>query len=129
MTICIDTNAYSALKRGNTKVLQILENSSKIIVSTVVIGELLAGFNIGSKYQENITELKKFLNQHGVELKAPNFEIAERYGKTVYDLRQKGKPIPTNDIWIAATSLETGSKLLSNDSHFNQIQGLQIYSF
>ena len=129
MTICIDTNAYSALKRGNTNVLQILENSSKVIVSTVVIGELLARFNIGSKYQENITELKKFRNQHGVELKAPNFEIAERYGKAVYDLRQKGTPIPTNDIWIAATSLETDSKLLSNDSHFNQIQGLQIYSF
>ncbi len=57
MIICIDTNAYSHLKRGNSNVLQFLENATTIIVPSIVIGELLAGFNIGSKYKENTTEL------------------------------------------------------------------------
>lgn len=129
MTICIDTNAYSALKRGNNNVLQILENSSKIIVPTIVIGELFAGFNIGSKYKENSTELQIFLKKYGVELKTPDFRIAECYGRIISELRHKGTPIPTNDIWIAATSIETGSRLLSNDNHFNQIKDLLVYSF
>jgi tRNA(fMet)-specific endonuclease VapC len=127
--ICIDTNAYSSLKRGNNNVLQILENSSKIIVPTIVIGELFAGFNIGSKYNENSIELQMFLKKYGVELNAPDCSIAECYGRIISDLRHKGTPIPTNDIWIAATSIETGSRLLSNDNHFTKITGLLLYSF
>ncbi len=129
MIICIDTNAYSHLKRGNSNVLQFLENATTIIVPSIVIGELLAGFNIGSKYKENTTELCLFLQQTGVELKAPDFSIAEYYGKTLSDLRQKGTPIPTNDIWIAATAIGTGSNLLSNDKHFNSITDLIVYIF
>jgi predicted nucleic acid-binding protein len=62
MTICIDTNAYSALKRGNKNVLELLENCSVIVIPSIIVGELLAGFNIGSKYHENVAELKVFFN-------------------------------------------------------------------
>ena len=128
MNICIDTNAYSAFKRGNPSVVTLFEIATTIIIPTVIIGELHAGFYIGSQTRRNITELQDFLDQNGMELKAPDYDIAERYGIIVSDLRKKGTPIPTNDIWIAATALETGSRLITYDNHFDLIPGLIIVS-
>ena len=50
--------------------------------------------------------------------------IAERYGVIVKQLKESGNPIPVNDIWIGATAVETGARLLSSDSHFDNIPGL-----
>ncbi|HON12261.1 MAG: type II toxin-antitoxin system VapC family toxin [Fibrobacter sp.] len=128
MNICIDTNAYSEFKRGKLEVVSLFEEASNIIVPTIVIGELYAGFYIGTQSSRNIRELQEFLDQVGLELKAPDNEIAERYGIIVSDLKKKGTPIPTNDIWIAATALETGSRLVTYDNHFDLIPGLIILS-
>ncbi|MFQ5810117.1 MAG: PIN domain-containing protein, partial [Armatimonadota bacterium] len=54
--------------------------------------------------------------------------IAERYGVLVKQLKEQGTPIPTNDIWIAATALETGTRLVSYDAHFNNVPGLIVLS-
>jgi predicted nucleic acid-binding protein len=126
MNICIDTNAYSAFKRGNPAIVSLFESVNNIIVPTIVVGELLAGFYIGTQSKRNITELQQFLELNGIEQKGPDYDIAERYGIIVTDLRKKGTPIPTNDIWIAATALETGARLVTYDSHFDLIPGLII---
>jgi tRNA(fMet)-specific endonuclease VapC len=56
----------------------------------------------------------------------PDKGVAERYGCLVRELRQQGTPIPTNDLWIAATSLETGARLVSYDIHFQRVPGLMV---
>ena len=49
---------------------------------------------------------------------------SDRYSRIALSLRRKGRPIPTNDIWIAAHAMETGAELISFDEHFDQVDGL-----
>ncbi|MCF6247085.1 MAG: type II toxin-antitoxin system VapC family toxin [Desulfobacula sp.] len=124
MRICIDTNIYSALKNGDSGIIDLLENTHEILIPIVVIGELYAGFYIGSRLKENLKELDQFLNMPGIYAVKPDREIAERYGMLIKILKEQGTPIPTNDVWIAATTLEKGAKLASYDAHFNNVPGI-----
>ena len=82
------------------------------------------GFLKGSRFSRNESDLDKFLSQDGVKLQPITRGIAERYGYAKAALAKKGTPIPENDIWIAATALETGTRLVSNDAHFDFVGGL-----
>jgi tRNA(fMet)-specific endonuclease VapC len=66
------------------------------------------------------------LDLPGVQLVTVDAFVADRYGILVKILRKMGTPIPTNDIWIAAAALETGSRLVTYDSHFDCIPGLLV---
>lgn len=124
MRLLLDTNAYSALGRGDGRVKAIVEAADVVIISTIVLGELHAGFSLGSRKAKNIEELEGFLGQRGIAVVAPDKAVAERYGEIIRVLKRAGTPLPTNDIWIAATALETGSRILSLDSHFKDIPGI-----
>lgn len=124
MKVLIDTNAYSELCRGNGHIRSVLESADEICVPTIVLGELFAGFFLGTRRRQNGEELDAFLGLPGVTVTAPSKNIAERYGELVRSLRQRGTPIPTNDIWIAATALETAARVLSLDAHFSDIPGI-----
>jgi tRNA(fMet)-specific endonuclease VapC len=126
MRVCLDTNAYSKLMRDQTDLQRCLEEAALIYVPTIVLGELYAGFSLGSHYAENCGDLEAFLQLPGIQVTPPDKEVAERYGYLVRDLRQQGTPIPTNDLWIAATALETGARLVSYDVHFQHVPGLII---
>ncbi len=128
MRLCLDTNAYSALMRNQSGIQRCLEEASLIHIPTVVLGELYAGFNLGSRYAENCSDLDAFIDLPGVEILSPDRDVAERYGYLVRDLRQQGTPIPTNDLWIAATALETGTRLVSYDAYFQHVPGLVVLS-
>ena len=91
-----------------------------------MLGELHAGFQLGKYLTRNIHELELFLLKPGVRCIEIDKSIAERYGILVKDLKKNGTPIPTNDIWIAAACLETGSRLLSKDRHFTKIPGIAL---
>ena len=126
MKLLVDTNAYSELAKGNAHVRELLENADEIVMSTVVMGELYAGFRLGSRSSEKSRQLREFLDTPGVEVTAPGAIIAERYGELVRVLRQNGTPIPTNDMWIAATALETASRVVTFDSHYQHVPGLMV---
>lgn len=126
MKLCIDTNAYTALKLGRDEVCDLVESADIVYVPVIVLGELYAGFFQGKHLERNVSELRSFLNVPGVEELPVTASIAERYGILVAALRKGGNPIPTNDIWIAAAALETGSRLLSYDKHFTAIPGLLV---
>ena len=129
MVLTIDTNAYSALKRGQNRVRQIIEEADRVIVPFIVIGELIAGFRNGTHTRRNTEELERFLEESGVETSTLDFSTADRYGRIVTDLRRTGSPIPTNDIWIAAIAMENGGRLLTADSHFEKVDGLILLGF
>jgi tRNA(fMet)-specific endonuclease VapC len=124
--LCMDTNAYSAFKKGDQHVTELLEQADEIVISTVVLGELYAGFMLGSLERKNMRELREFLDRPGVCVTPISDEIALRYASIVRTLRSSGMPIPTNDIWIAATALENGARLLSLDGHFSKIPTLIV---
>ena len=124
MKLCLDTNAYSSIGRANGGVISLVETADEVIVPATVIGELTFGFLKGGHPSRNEAELDRFLHEEGVILQPVTRDIAERYGYLKAALAKKGKPIPENDIWIAATALETGSRLLSYDKHFDLVDGL-----
>lgn len=129
MKLCLDTNIYSAFKNGNPQITDILENADEILVPVTVLGELYSGFQIGSLTEKNLTELNEFLSKPGISIIEINKEIALRYGFITKELRKQGTPIPTNDVWIAASTMDTGSILLSSDKHFKKVPGLLVLDF
>ena len=124
MRILLDSNAYSQLKRGHRPVAELVRGAAAILVPLVVIGELLYGFRHGSRLERNVGELHAFLGNSRVAVPAMSFTTAERYSRIAATLRAKGRPIPSNDIWIAAQAMETGADLVSYDRHFAEVDGL-----
>jgi tRNA(fMet)-specific endonuclease VapC len=125
---CIDTSAYSRLMRGDEAIRTRLETAEEVLVPVVVLGELHAGFRLGSRLGENMKELATFLAQPGVRVVPVTEGVAERYGTLVKCLRDQGTPIPTNDLWIASTVLETGARLVAYDEHFGLVPGIIVES-
>lgn len=126
MKILLDTSAYSAFKRGNNQILDLVRQSEEIFFSSVVAGELLAGFRRGNRFQTNFNELKAFIDHPQVRLMQVSLTTANRYGLIYASLRRIGSPIPTNDMWVAAHALETGAELVAFDRHFELIENLAL---
>ena len=129
MKVLLDTNAYSALRRGNGRVAEQVRSSEQVLLSAVVVGELLYGFRNGSRYEENARALEAFLDDPNVHMLPVTWDTADLFGRISALLRKKGKPIPTNDIWIAAHAMEAEADLISSDPHFGYIDDLQWVSF
>jgi tRNA(fMet)-specific endonuclease VapC len=128
MRVLLDTNAYSALKRGHDGVATLVRGSDEVLFSTVVAGELLYGFRNGTRFSSNRRDLDAFLASPFVTLVPVSLATADRFSRIVLGLKAKGKPIPTNDIWIAAQAMETGAELVSPDRHFGWVDGLALAS-
>jgi tRNA(fMet)-specific endonuclease VapC len=124
MRTLLDTDAYSALKRANPVVVDLVRRSEEVLLSTVVAGELLYGFRRGNQYERNRDELDQFVASPFVTLVPVTMATADRFGRVAAALRARGKPIPTNDMWIAAQAMETGAELLSFDRHYEWVDGL-----
>jgi predicted nucleic acid-binding protein len=124
--ILIDTNAYAAFKRNDLGTLDVMRSAEYIGVNTVVLGELYSGFKGGSREGRNRKELAQFLDSPRVETVVIDEETAEFYAKIFWDLRKKGKPVPGNDLWVAASAMRHGLALFTYDNHFRDIDGLLL---
>lgn len=129
MKLLLDTNAYSALARGEATIAQRVRSAEQILLSSVVAGELLHGFRCGNRLDDNLRQLDDFLSRSFVDLIPVGLTTADRFSRIMTNLRAKGKPIPTNDVWIAAHTMETGAELLTRDSHFDEVDGLVWSNF
>ncbi len=118
---CLDTVAYSHFKRGEARITRMLDRAEWIGVPVIVIGELCAGFAKGSRFQQHLEELDEFLALPIVETLPVDRQTAETFGEMIDALRRKGRPVPSNDVWIAATCARTGATLLTWDAHFRLI--------
>jgi tRNA(fMet)-specific endonuclease VapC len=124
--VLLDTSAYSALLRGHQLVLEVLRRAETVAVPAVVLGELHSGFRAGNRWAENTAQLAQFLSKPSVRVLNVTEETALRYAEVDVYLRKKGRPIPRNDVWIAAVALEHGLQLLTLDVHFREIPLLLI---
>ncbi len=119
--LTLDTSAYSAFKRNHPDVVQRLRRAREILIPTIVLGELLGGFEVGGRTRRNRDELRLFLETPRVRLVSITAETAERYSAIYASLRTSGNPIPTNDLWIAASTMEHGTELVTLDRDFRQV--------
>ena len=124
MKVLLDVNAYSYFAKGSEEVASIVASADEVVLSAIVLGEILAGFRQGSRFNRNLAFLQTFLASSRVSMVSVGVATAERYGEIAADLRAKGRPIPTNDIWIAAHAMATGADLVSADAHFEHVDGL-----
>ena len=124
MRTLLDTNAYTAWKRGDAAVTELVQRSEELVLSSIVAGELLFGFRSGSRFERNRRELDDLLRSPYVSFLPVTLVTADRFARIAAALRRKGRPIPTNDVWIAAHALESGADLLSFDRHFEVVDGL-----
>lgn len=124
--VLIDTNCYCDAMRGLPEAVAIMRESDRILISAIVIGELLAGFKGGRNETANRNQLRKFLAQERVEVVPISADTAEFYALIYTHLRKKGKPVPTNDLWIAASAMANGARLATTDEHFQFIEGLML---
>lgn len=124
MRVLLDSNAYSLLMRGHEQVAELVRTAEELLFSAVVVGELLYGFRQGSRFEQNVADLRLFLANPYSSFVEVGSVTADRYSRIAASLRAKGRPIPTNDVWIAAHTMETGADLVSADQHFEHIDGI-----
>jgi predicted nucleic acid-binding protein len=124
--ILIDTNGYAAFKQGRVEAVEIVRRATRLALNSAVLGELLAGFTVGSRTDRNRDELREFLASYRVDLFNIDEVTTEYYASIYKTLRGKGRPIPTNDMWVAASALQHGYALFSYDEHFGHIDGIVV---
>ena len=129
MKLLLDTNAYVGFKRNIADLVEIIVGAEWILFSPVVLGELMFGFRNGTKFKENMKGLDEFLQHDVVEVAQIGKITSDRYSRIAARLKRKGTPIPSNDIWIAAQTMENGAELITSDRHFNKIDGLVHTTF
>lgn len=125
----LDTSAYSHLRRRESRVLDAVARADVVFLATTVLGELEAGFRVGSRYLENSRALEEFLEEPYVEVVDVTKDVARRYGEIFAGLRAAGTPVPINDIWIAAAALTTDAHLVTFDEDFDRVASLQHVLF
>jgi len=127
--ILLDTNAYSNYLRGDEEVLNVLSNATIVYLSVIVLGELYSGFKGGNKESWNKELLQKFIEKPTVNIFDVTIETSEIFAEIKNSLKISGNPLPINDVWIAASTIETGSVLITNDDHFEKIPGIRFYNY
>jgi tRNA(fMet)-specific endonuclease VapC len=123
----LDSNAFRKISDIHQPILEMLETYSRLFVSPVVLGELFGGYKKGNREKKNKDSLEQFLQKHNIEIPKISEETAEIYAQIKFGLEKKGKPIPVNDIWIAAQAMENGAVLVTYDQHFSEIPGLRVW--
>jgi tRNA(fMet)-specific endonuclease VapC len=123
----LDTNVAIRLLNQEIAITSRRGSDLEMFLSLVVVGELLFGAKLSSQPALNraridgLSELCPVVPQ--------DLATADHYGSLKADLRRKGRPIPDNDIWIAACALRHGLILATNDQHFDQVEDLKIESW
>ena len=124
--VLVDTNAYVAFKQGDPGAISIIQRAPAIALNAVVLGELLSGFSFGSRGDVNRSELARFLDSPRVVVLPLDRRTADHYAAIYLALKRSATPIPTNDMWIAASALQHNFLLYTFDRHFHAIAGLRL---
>lgn len=122
--LVLDTSAYSYFRRGDAGVLDALTGAERVLIPVTVLGELEAAFELGTRARENRRALDDFLGEPFVDVIDTTASAARHYGRVFSALKRDGTPIPVNDIWIAAATLDCGGTLLTFDRDFERISGM-----
>ncbi len=125
--LLLDTNALIAWMRNDADLLSALPEGSSVSVSLFTLVEIHYGIHNSGRPAANMDALRRALRDFTQVL--PDGETAALYGEIFYKLRKKGRPIPINDVWIAALALQHTLPIFTRDSHFREVEGLNTISW
>lgn len=112
----LDTNIVIALLEGDDGVLSNLDRAPEVFISAVVLGELFFGAAKSARSSENTAKVERFAA--GRAIISCDLDVAREYGRLKQHLKTQGRPLPENDIWIAAAAIHHGLVLVTRDRHF-----------
>ena len=120
----IDTKIVIEICDGNKKYADKLRKQKEFFFPVIAVGELFTGINRIANKAKHLKLLTDFLTL----TTTINIDIttAKHYGDIIVSLYKKGKPIPTNDVWIAALTIQYNFTVASKDNHFKEIEGLEF---
>lgn len=124
--LVLDTSAYSHFRAGHPQVLDLLAAAATVVIPATVLGELEAAFQLGRRAPENGLRLAEFLSESFVTVWPTTAAVARHYGRLFAALKRAGTPVPVNDVWIAAACLDCVGRLVTFDSGFERISGLDV---
>lgn len=124
MRLALDTNRYTDLCRGDAAVVETIEAADEVWLPFIVLGELRAGFAVGSQGSRNEAILRRFLLKPGIDVLYADEQTTHHYASVYRQLRKQGTPVPTNDMWIAALVLQHSLMLYDRDTHFDALPQL-----
>lgn len=127
INVALDTNTAIALFNHEKSVPQFLSRFEKIYLPITVCGELMFGARNSKLSEKNETRYKNFIDN--CEQLQIHWPVIEAYANVRVGLRKIGKPIPENDIWIAATCIAYNIPLFTFDKHFQHVEGLRLVVF
>lgn len=124
--LLLDTSAYSGFNRGDKRLKDYFRPDIEVLVPLVTIGELRAGFALGTKKEENEALLQKLLDSSNVSAVTITDKTTILFAAIFQRLKLAGTPINTNDMWIAALALEHDCLLVTLDLDFTRVPDLLI---
>src|SRR5438067_7512235 len=113
--LVLDTSVVVAGFRGAASATQVLGNTEFLYLPLVALGELFVGIERAQNRAKAEQQLRKLLTL--IAILYPDTETAAIYGQLKASLFSQGRPIPDNDIWIAASALQSGLRLAAQDFH------------
>jgi tRNA(fMet)-specific endonuclease VapC len=125
--VLLDTNIISALLKGDVSIADKIDNSAKVYLSAIIVGELFYGAQYSIQIEKNIKNIDRLISRY--EVLNIDAETSAIYGKVKSVLRKNGTPIPENDIWIAATAIQHKLDLTTRDKHFEQVKELNLLAW
>ena len=126
LRIALDTNRYVDFCIGDAGTISYIRRAREIFLPFIVVAELRAGFAVGIKQEKNAQTLSRFLHSPRVNILFADEQTTHHYASIYSKLRELGKPVPTNDLWIASLVVQHDLVLLSRDKHFKLIPQIPI---
>jgi len=125
--VILDTNALSAAAESEPSALEIVAHAGRVAVPVVVLGEYRLGIaqsRYGAQYENWLREWIA-----AVEVLDVDRQTTHSYAAIGSELKRKGKPIPANDLWIAALCRQHSLPILSRDRHFDWVDGIRRINY
>jgi tRNA(fMet)-specific endonuclease VapC len=123
----LDTNIIIALFADETVIKNNLAQANEVFIASITIGELYYGARKSGRIQANLSRIEQLVSNSTVLV--CDSETAQKYGDIKNRLRLKGRPLPENDIWIAALALQHQLILVTRDAHFQEVNNLQTIAW
>ena len=123
-SLILDTSVIIDAFRGNDLIRQQLDSAGVLYLPSIVVGELHRGLYKSQKADEGRAKIARLQSVSiGLDVDA---HTGEYFAVVDSTLAQKGRPIPDNDVWIAALALQHRLRLFTKDNHFKEVDGLEL---
>jgi len=119
----LDTNIIIGLFASEASIINNLAQAEEVFIPSIALGELYFGARKSGRSQKNLERIDEFVSN--VTVIECNAITASHYGDGKNKLRMKGRPLPENDVWIAALALQYELTLVTRDAHFQQVDNLE----